>query len=148
MENLGTAHARLGHHDRAIEWLEQSIVLDAKVSPPTDPLLAQITLAGELEAAGRHHDARLLCETLLPPLVAAGERPWRQGTIESTLARALWEEADAHERGHALALAGDAERDFTAGLAMLAPFPNAATSIAIIRDRLAELRAWRAHHKL
>jgi len=149
MDNIGTAYARLGQATRAIEWLEKAIALFATTVPSTDATNARVTLALELVQAGRTRDARVLCEELLPPLVAAAPKmPWRQGTVEATLARTLWDQGDAHDRSRALVLAADAERDFLAGLAYLEKYPIATNGAATVRSRLAELRAWRAHHEL
>ncbi|MEO8552215.1 MAG: hypothetical protein ABI678_19700, partial [Kofleriaceae bacterium] len=148
METLGSAHLQLGHPAVAVEWLDKSIALYAQVASG-DPTNARIGRIVALVDQGRYQEALVACEPFLPELVAATQpRPWRQGTIEWMLARTLWDEADAHQRSRAVTLAADAERDFLAGIEILDKYPSAAASLAIVRTRLAELRAWRARHRI
>ncbi len=144
-ENIGFARFYSTGPATAIESLRKAIELENQIG--SDDTNAQILLATALVDTGKYREARVMLEKQLPVLATADPpRPWRHGTAAYSLARALWEDGDEHDRGRARALAADADNDLVVGIDELSKFPAAAASVRIITDRLAALRAWRQRH--
>ena len=145
LENIGIAQFYSLGPAHAIEPLEQALALDREIG--ADDANAVIFLAAARLDARQPHEARTLLEAKLPAIIGAEPpRPWRRATAAYVLAQALWEDGDERDRGRARALAGDAERDFVAGIDQLSQLPSAVTSVRILKDRLVALRSWRERH--
>jgi tetratricopeptide (TPR) repeat protein/predicted Ser/Thr protein kinase len=150
LENIGVGYLYSNDAAHAIDPLRKAIALGRELGAANADAVvtASIALGLALVEVGKLGDARALLEPLLPTLSKAEpSRPWRRGTVSFTLARALWDDGNEHDRGRARALAADAERDFVDSIDTLSKLPTAAGSVRLIQQRLAALRTWRQRHQ-
>ena len=150
LEGLGSVRLSAGDASGAIAPLREAVALDMKIGPAAaDSLTAAGSALGRaLYLAGQPHQARLVLEPIVRLLANAPvARASRRGLATSILARALWDDGDAHDRARAVALAGDAQHDLETGLEAARPQPALATFVRLIEHQHAELVTWRARHR-
>jgi tRNA A-37 threonylcarbamoyl transferase component Bud32/tetratricopeptide (TPR) repeat protein len=127
----------------AVTELQRARALAIAGGAATASLLEPITrwLGQALVAAKRYREARDVLEPIADQLTS---KPFPRGSALFALAQALWADGGVRDRPRALALADDAERQFTAAIAdgeahlYLRKLPPQA------RAELANIAAWRA----
>lgn len=145
LDSIGLGWLDLHDPARALEPLRKAVDIYAKIAPPSDDNRASTTiaLAEALEDTGKPHEARALLE---PVLRAVTDDPnglvHRRGSAEFQLARALWDDGDAHDRARARMLASAATRDLQAAIVRAKAPGGFAIAIPRLQKRLDEIAAW------